>query len=140
MDKLLLVGKLHDIGKIGIPEHILLKTDRLADDEYEIMKTHSEKGYRLALLLPELSHISRAILTHHERWDGKGYPLGLKEEEIPLIARIVSVVDAFDSMTHDRVYSKAVSKTDAICELKNCAGEQFDPSIVEAFCNILEKI
>lgn len=140
MDKLLLVGKLHDIGKIGIPEHILLKTDRLADDEYEIMKTHSEKGYRLALLLPELSHISRAILTHHERWDGKGYPLGLKEEEIPLIARIVSVVDTFDSMTHDRVYSKAVSKTDAICELKNCAGEQFDPSIVEVFCNILEKM
>lgn len=138
MDKLMLVGKLHDIGKTGIPEHILLKPNKLTDDEYEIMKTHAEKGYRLALLLPEISHISRGILTHHERWDGKGYPLGIAGEEIPLIARIVSVVDAFDAMTNDRVYSRGIGFKEAVLELKKCAGKQFDPNIVDIFCNIIE--
>lgn len=140
IDELMLAARLHDIGKIAIPDHILLKPDKLTPDEFEIMKTHSEKGYRLVLLLPELSHIARAILTHHERWDGQGYPLGLKGEEIPLISRIVAVVDAFDAMISDRIYSKAISKEDAIDELKRCAGKQFDSSIVELFCNIIDSI
>lgn len=138
MDELELVATLHDIGKIGIPDEILLKPTKLSDSEFEIMKTHSEKGYRLALLLPEFSHISRAILTHHERWDGNGYPLEIKGEEIPLISRIVSVVDSYDAMTNDRVYSKAKSKQEAIKELKNCSGKQFDPKIVEIFCEIIQ--
>ena len=139
VDELMLIGRLHDIGKISIPDYILLKPSSLTASEFEIMKTHSEKGYRLALLLPELSHISRAILTHHERWDGTGYPLELKGEEIPLIARIVAVVDSFDAMSNDRVYSKALSIEDSIEELKRCAGTQFDPNIVKVFCEIINK-
>ena len=138
LEKLALVGELHDIGKIGIPEHILLKPEKLTNDEYEIMKTHAEKGYRLALLLPELSYIARDILTHHERWDGRGYPLGLKGEEIPLVARIVSVIDSFDAMTNDRIHERRISKYKAIKEIKACSGKQFDPKIVEVFSNIIE--
>ena len=137
IDTLALVARLHDIGKTGIPEDILLKPGKLTDDEYEIMKTHSEKGYRLALLMPEFSHIARGILTHHERWDGKGYPLGLRGEEIPLIARVVSVVDAYDAMTNSSIYKKLVDKNLAIKELKSCSGKQFDPKIVNVFCEIL---
>ncbi|MGL5328499.1 MAG: HD-GYP domain-containing protein [Peptostreptococcaceae bacterium] len=140
IEELLLVAKFHDIGKIGVSESILLKKGKLTEDEYEIMKTHSEKGYRLTLLIPELSHISRSILTHHERWDGKGYPLGLREEEIPLIARIVCVVDAYDAMTNNRVYSKKVEKSKAIKELKRCSGTQFDPYIVKVFCDMIENM
>ena len=129
----------HDIGKIAIPEHILLKSEALTDSEFEVIKTHSEKGYRLALLLPEFSHIARGILTHHERWDGTGYPLGLKGDEIPLIARIVSVVDSFDAIISDKVYSKRRSKEEAIEELRRCSGKQFDPNIVEVFCKVISK-
>lgn len=138
LDELALVAKLHDIGKIGISESILLKPSHLTLEEFEIMKTHAEKGYRLAMLFPELSHIARGILTHHEYWDGTGYPLGLKGEEIPLIARIVAVVDAFDSMTKNGVYSCLKSFSNALKELKSCRGTQFDPSIVDIFSQILE--
>lgn len=139
IDQLSLLGRLHDIGKIAIPEHILLKSEALTDSEFEVIKTHSEKGYRLALLLPEFSHIARGILTHHERWDGTGYPLGLKGDEIPLIARIVSVVDSFDAIISDKVYSKRRSKEEAIEELRRCSGKQFDPNIVEVFCKVISK-
>ncbi|WP_042273149.1 sensor domain-containing diguanylate cyclase/phosphohydrolase [[Clostridium] dakarense] len=138
IDELSLVGRLHDIGKIGIPERLLLKQGRLTDNEYEIMKTHSEKGYRLAMLLPELSHIARSILTHHERWDGLGYPLGLSGEDIPLVARIIAVADSFDVMTTNRVYSEKKTVKEAINELRKCSGKQFDSDIVEEFCYLLE--
>lgn len=137
LDQLALVAKLHDIGKIGIPDEILLKPTKLTPEEYEIIKTHSEKGYRFALLLPELSHIARGILTHHEHWDGKGYPLGISGHEIPLTARIVSVVDAFDAMTNDRLYSKAKSHKEALQEIIKCSGTQFDPEIVNVFSQII---
>lgn len=139
LEQLVLVAKSHDIGKIGIPEEILLKSEKLTPDEYEIMKTHSERGYRFALLIPELSHVARGILTHHERWDGRGYPLGIAGEEIPLTARIVAVVDAFDEMTHDRVYSKTRSREEAIAEIINGSGKQFDPDIVDVFCKIMKQ-
>lgn len=137
VNELILLAKLHDIGKIAIPEKILLKDSSLTQDEYEIMKTHAEKGYRLAMTLPEISHVARGILTHHESWDGKGYPLGLKGEEIPFIARIVSVADSYDEMTSNRIYNKIKTKEEAIDELKRCAGHQFDPKIVEIFCSII---
>ncbi|MGL5752209.1 MAG: HD-GYP domain-containing protein, partial [Paraclostridium sp.] len=86
-----------------------------------------------------LSHIARSILTHHERWDGKGYPLGLKGEDTPLVARIISVVDAYDAMTHNKVYKKAMTKEEAISEIRRCANTQFDPIIAEVFCNMMEK-
>ena len=139
IDQLSLLGRLHDIGKIAIPDYILLKSQPLTESEFEIVKTHSEKGYRLAQLLPEFSHIARGILTHHERWDGTGYPLGLKGEEIPLIARIVSVVDSYDSIINDKVYSKGRNKQEAIEELRRCSGKLFDPNIVEVFCKVISK-
>ncbi len=130
---------LHDIGKIGIDEQILQKPGPLTEEEWKIIKTHPEIGYRIASTVPELVNIADYILTHHERWDGKGYPRGLAKEEIPLLARILAVVDAFDAMTHDRIYRKALSKAEAKKELRRNAGTQFDPKIVEIFLNYLEK-
>ncbi|MDF2593888.1 MAG: diguanylate cyclase [Clostridia bacterium] len=138
LDELVLVTKLHDIGKIGISEDILLKPGKLTAEEFEVMKTHTEKGLRIVEASNELAHVGRGILTHHERWDGKGYPLGLKGEEIPLISRIVGVIDSYDAMTNDRVYKKGITKQEAINELRRCSGFQFDPDIVELFIKLVE--
>ncbi|HCT63423.1 MAG TPA: hypothetical protein DIC19_04920 [Erysipelotrichaceae bacterium] len=133
MDNLILLSMLHDIGKIGIPEHILHKPGKLTDEEWIIMRKHTEIGHRIALASPELHSIAPYILTHHERWDGKGYPKGIKADDIPLLARILSIVDAYDAMTQDRVYRKGMPREDAINELRRCAGSQFDPSLVDLF-------
>lgn len=133
MDNLTLLSLLHDIGKIGIPEHILHKPGKLTDEEWIIMRKHTEIGYRIALASPELHTIAPYILTHHERWDGKGYPNGVKGDDIPLLARILSIVDAFDAMTQDRVYRKGMDVEAAILELRRCAGSQFDPTLVDLF-------
>lgn len=138
INELVLVARLHDIGKIAVPEDILLKTSKLTDDEYEIMKTHSEKGYRLAMTIPEISHVARGILTHHERWDGNGYPLGMSGKEIPLVARIVSIVDYYDEIINNNDYNVVKTKAEVIEEIKKSSGHQFDPDIVEVFCNILK--
>ncbi|WP_195988759.1 HD domain-containing phosphohydrolase [Clostridium sp. D53t1_180928_C8] len=137
LDELVLIAKLHDIGKIAIPEEILLKPGSLSYEEFEIIKTHSEKGYRLLMTIPELNHIAKGILSHHENYDGSGYPLGLSKSEIPLISRIFSIVDAYDTMTNKSLYNKTKTKFEAIEELKKCSGTQFDPKIVELFCSIL---
>ena len=110
MDELTIVAKLHDIGKIGISEEILLKAGNLTDDEFEIVKTHTEKGYRIVKASNQLDNVAKGVLTHHERWDGKGYPLKLKGEGIPLIARIVSIADAYDAMTNNNIYKKPLRK------------------------------
>ena len=138
IDELTIAAELHDIGKIGVSERILLKPGPLTEEEYEIMKTHSEKGYRIVMASSELKNIAESVLYHHERWDGKGYPIGLKGEEIPLLARIINVCDSYDVMTNTRVYNKkAKSKEEAIKELRRCSGTQFDPKIVDIFINIL---
>ncbi|WP_160683518.1 HD domain-containing phosphohydrolase [Clostridium sp. C2-6-12] len=139
MDELTIVAKLHDIGKIGINEDILLKQGNLSKEEFEIVKTHTEKGYRIVKASNQLDNVAKGVLTHHERWDGKGYPLKLKGESIPLVARIVSIADAYDSMTSNSVYKKALSKNDAIIELKRCSGKQFDPHIVKVFVEYLKE-
>ena len=126
-------AKLHDIGKIAISNHILNKPGKLTKDEWEIMKKHTEIGYRIVKTVPELANIADYILTHHERWDGKGYPQGLANEDIPVLSRIVSVVDAYDAMTSTRPYRKALTKDKAIKELYDNAGTQFDPNIVNIF-------
>lgn len=132
-----LLAVLHDIGKITIAERILHKPGPLDEDEWSLMRKHSEKGYYIAKASPELSSIAMGILCHHERWDGKGYPNGFKGEQIPLIARIVSVIDSFDVMTHDRPYKKAMPVEDAVKELKACKGTQFDPNVVDCFVNAI---
>lgn len=135
LDELFLVAKLHDIGKIGINEEILLKPDKLTNDEFIIMKTHSEKGYRILQAMGELENVAKCVLCHHEKWDGTGYPLCLKEDEIPLISRIISIVDAYDVMTSKRPYKKPMTKESAISELIRCSGTQFDPFLVNIFIN-----
>ena len=137
MDELALLGILHDIGKIAIPEVILLKPDKLTNEEWEVMKTHTEIGYRIAASSPELAHIADEILCHHERYDGTGYPQGLVGKDIPKLSRLLSIADSFDVMTHDRVYKKAMSFANAVEELKSCSGKQFDPEMVEAFLKLL---
>lgn len=140
LDELTLVAKLHDIGKICINEQILMKKGSLTSEEFEVMKTHTEKGYRIIQASSELINVAKSVLTHHERWDGKGYPLGLAKKEIPLMARIINVIDSYDVMTHNRIYQKAISREKAIEELVNCAGTQFDPFIVKVFIECLEEM
>lgn len=132
-----LLGRFHDIGKVGIPDQILFKPGRLTAEEFEIMKRHSEIGYRIALASPELAPIADWILKHQEWWNGKGYPTGAAGEDIPLACRIVSIVDAYDAMTNDRPYRKAMPHEAAIAELKRCSGTQFDPRLVDIFAEIM---
>lgn len=139
LGKLALLAVLHDIGKIAIPHSILLKPGKLTDEEWEVMKTHTEKGYRIANASKELKPIAEYILHHHERWDGQGYPGGLAGKEIPLLSRIITVVDSHDVMVHDRPYHKAMSHADAVEELLRCSGSQFDPHIVTVFLQVLQE-
>lgn len=125
---------LHDIGKIGIPDSILLKPGPLTADEWKIMKTHPEMGYRVMSGLSWLKGGDQLVLHHHEHFDGRGYPSGLAGNTIPFPARLFAVIDAFDALTSTRPYRAACSYQDAIAELQRCSGTQFDPSIVSAFC------
>ena len=127
---------LHDIGKIGIPDAILLKPAGLTPDEWKVMRTHPEIGKRLIEKIPFLHGAIPVVWCHHEKWDGSGYPRGLKGEGIPINARIFAVVDAFDAMTFDRPYSKAIPFDAAIAEIKRCAGAHFDPHVVESFMRV----
>ena len=133
-----LLARAHDLGKVGIPDKILFKEGGLDSEEWELMKQHPEKGYRIALSSPYFSEIADLILKHHERWDGNGYPLGLAGKDIPAECRILAIVDAFDAMTSDRPYRKAMSKEEAIEEIKRCAGTQFDPELAEILLSILD--
>jgi diguanylate cyclase (GGDEF)-like protein/PAS domain S-box-containing protein len=133
-----LLALLHDIGKIGIPDSILFKTYTLTPSEWKKMREHSRIGYRMAKNIPDFAPIAHEILCHHEHWDGKGYPDGLKGEDIPLLSRIISIVDAYDVMQSRRPYKGAISKAEALKEVKRCAGTQFDPQLVEIFLKIVK--
>ena len=128
-----IAATLHDIGKIGIEDQILKKPDPLSPEEYDIMKNHSDLGAGMIERIRQLREIVPAIKYHHEKVNGRGYPIGLKGEDIPLIAKIVAVSDTYDAMTSDRPYRRALSKTATLRELKRCAGTQFDRTVVEAF-------
>lgn len=129
---------LHDIGKIGVEDMILHKPGPLDDDEWKIMKTHPEIGAQIVRGISGLENLAPLILSHHERMDGRGYPLGLKRDEIPLGARILAVVDSYTAMTEGRPYRKARTHTEAIIEIKKCSGEMYDPEVVDIFMDLFE--
>jgi len=137
LNELILLSALHDIGKIAIPDDILMKKGKLTRKEWGIVKRHPEIGFNITASSPQLVPIADAVLSHHEWWDGSGYPRGLKGEDIPLVSRIISIVDSYDVMTHNRCYQKAISKKKAMKELERYAGIQFDPSLVKIFLQIL---
>lgn len=133
-----LFARFHDIGKVGIPDSILFKAGHLTAEEWVTMRQHCEIGYRIAVSAPDLVPIADWILKHHEWWDGHGYPLGLAGADIPLACRMLAIVDAYDAMTSDRPYRRAMSKQAALAELLSCAGKQFDPELVRRFCTLIE--
>ncbi len=139
VDDIYYIGLLHDCGKISIPLQILAKNGKLTDEEYEIMKSHSVKGYRMLKEFRTLPNIGLGAYCHHERYDGKGYPQGLQGENIPLIGRIIAVADAFDAMNSRRCYRDRLSKEVILQELENNKGKQFDPHILEAFLELLNQ-
>jgi len=140
MDELALLAILHDIGKIAIPDQILAKPGPLTTAEWEVMRKHPEIGFRIAQASYEIAHIAEAILCHHEQWGGYGYPQGLAGNNIPLISRIITIIDAYDAMTHERPYKKAASNQQALTEIKRCSGTQFDPNLVEIFLGMMAKL
>ena len=140
LDVLRFAGLFHDIGKIGVPDAILTKPDRLTKLEYEIVKRHPEDGARIVGRLHRLHAAVPAVLHHHERWDGDGYPHGLRAEGIPLEAAIVGLADAVDAMTTDRPYSCARTLDDATDEIVRNRGTQFAPAVVDAFVGLVERM
>ena len=137
--RLNLLITLHDIGKINISEKLLTKSKPLSDAEWSILKKHPEIGYRVAVATEDFAHIAEEILSHHEWWDGSGYPRGLKKDEIPLLARITAVADAYESMKNGRPYKPAMATKDIEAEFQRCAGTQFDPEIVNLLLTIIDK-
>ena len=131
------IGLLHDIGKIGVPDSILSKPKKLTEEEYNIMKTHVDIGGEILKDFTHIKNVADGAKYHHERYDGKGYNTGLKGEEIPLTARIIGLADAFDAMTSNRVYRKAISMDHVIDELKKGKGTQFDPSLVDILLGLI---
>ncbi len=132
-----LLAQFHDIGKVGIPDRILNKPGPLNEEEFNEMRRHCEIGHRIAQSSPDLVVLADWILKHHEWWDGQGYPLGLKGENIPLECRILCIADAYDAMTSDRPYRKAMSQREALDEIKKCSGTQFDPQLVSVFISMM---
>jgi HD-GYP domain-containing protein (c-di-GMP phosphodiesterase class II) len=129
---------LHDIGKVGIPDAILRKPARLDAEEYALMKRHPEYGWAVLRILPGFERAALDILHHHENYDGKGYPAGLKETEIPVVSRIVSVIDAFDAMVSSRPYRNGLPAEEAVRRLVESSGTQFDPVVVQSFLSFAQ--
>lgn len=129
---------LHDIGKIGVPDAVLLKPGKLTNDEWVEMRKHPDIGFNMIQPIPFLSVPATIVLSHQERWDGQGYPRKLKHHEIHIGARIFAVADTLDAMTSDRPYRKGTTFSNAVAEITRCGGSQFDPEVVKAFNSIGE--
>ncbi len=139
VDDIYYIGLLHDIGKIGIPDEIINKASKLTEEEYTIIKTHPVIGSEILAKMSELPEIKVGARWHHERYDGKGYPDGLKGEEIPLVARIIGVADAYDAMSSTRSYRGVLSQETIRNEIQKCSGTQFDPTIAAIMLQIMEE-
>src|SRR5215467_11825833 len=138
LQNLEVAGLLHDIGKVGIPDAILRKPSKLDEDEYALMKKHPEYGWAVLRMLPGFDRAALDVLHHHEMFDGKGYPAGLKQTEIPIVSRIVSVIDAFDAMVSSRPYRKGLPYEEAVRRLILASGTQFDPVVVQSFLSFAQ--
>ena len=132
-----IAGLFHDVGKLGIPDNILQKPGPLTDEEYDIIKTHPAKGKQIISSLSSFDDILNIVEDHHERIDGKGYPNGLKDDQIPDEAKIISIADTFDAMTSKRTYRNSLTTEQALEELKRCRGTQFDPHMVDTFVDLI---
>jgi diguanylate cyclase (GGDEF)-like protein/PAS domain S-box-containing protein len=137
--ELSLLATLHDIGKVGIDEKILNKNGPLDDLEWIEMRKHSEIGYRIAIASPDIKSLANKILHHHEKWNGTGYPKGLVGKEIPMLSRIIAITDAYDAMTNNRPYRKALTREAALAEIRKCAGSQFDPILANKFLKFMKE-
>ncbi len=140
MEDIEIAGLLHDIGKIVMPKNILCKNGKLTDEEFTVMKSHPVIGEKIVINIKKLQLISNWVKSHHEKYDGTGYPDGLKAEKIPLAGRIIAVADTYDAMTSTRPYRTALSHEVAVAEIKRCAGTQFDPNIVALFLSLEDEI
>ncbi|MGM0420774.1 MAG: sensor domain-containing diguanylate cyclase/phosphohydrolase [Bacillota bacterium] len=138
LNRLSLLASLHDIGKTSVPEEILSKPGKLTDEEWEIIKEHPERGYKIASASEGFGIVAEEILSHHERWDGGGYPRGLAGEDIPYLSRIISIVDAYDVMITGRPYQDSISKTEALEEIAGGKGSQFDPELADVFIEMMK--
>lgn len=136
LEELVLATSMHDIGMVSVEKSIIDKPGKLTADEYKEIMKHSEIGYHLLVATPNLAGIGEYVLAHHENFDGTGYPQGLKGIEIPLISRIISVVDAYEAMTHERPYRSALNHESAMADIQNHSGKKYDPNVVQAFINI----
>ncbi len=133
VERVHIAGLVHDVGKIGVAESVLRKPGRLTDDEFEMIKRHPDIGARILRDIPQFEDVIPGVLYHHERYDGKGYPRGLKGDDIPLFGRILAVADSFDAMSSTRQYRKALPRATVLREMQDCAGTQFDPELIPIF-------
>lgn len=140
MEEIEIAGLLHDIGKIAMPKSILCKNGKLTDEEFLVMKSHPTRGEKIVINIKKLQIVSEWVKAHHEKWDGSGYPDGLKGEEIPLAGRIIALADTYDAMTSTRPYRVALAHNIAISEIERCSGTQFDPQLAKVFVGLSDEI
>jgi len=137
VERVELAARLHDVGTLAIPDAILTKAGPLDADEWAVMRTHAEIGQRIVAAAPSLAHIAKLVRSHHERYDGFGYPDRLTGKDIPIGASVIAVCAAFVAMMRHRPFSDAITVAEALAEVRRCSGSQFDPQVVEVFCELL---
>ncbi len=135
-ERVWICGLVHDVGKIGVPEAVLCKPGRLTDDEFDLIRAHPEIGHRILKDIPQMADVLPGVLSHHERWDGKGYPNNIASDELPLFARLIGLADSFDAMSSTRTYRSAMPREKVLAEIRRCAGSQFDPVLAPIFADL----